>query len=82
MKMDVVKAVRHNSFSSLVRFLVEHRRLRQASMGLIEKKARRIVVEENKDNRPVQVEEDKLAHLTSGEQQDNPREDPAAESLT
>ncbi len=65
MKMDVVKAVRHNSFSSLVRFLVEHRRLRQASMGLIEKKARRIVVEENKDNRPVQVEEDKLAHLTA-----------------
>jgi len=63
--MNTAKTIRHNSFSSLVRFLVRHRRLRQASMKLIEKKARRIVVEENADNRPIQVQEDKLAYLTA-----------------
>ena len=51
--MNIAKIVQHDSFSSLVRFMVRHRRLRQASMKLIEKKARRIVVEENRDNRPV-----------------------------
>jgi len=63
--MNAAKVVRHGSFSLLVRFLARRRRLRQASMNLIEKKARRIVVEENEDNRPVQVQEDKLAHLTA-----------------
>jgi len=63
--MDITKMARNDSFSSLVRFLVRHRRLRQASMKIIEKKARRIFVEENEDNRPVQVQEDKLAYLTA-----------------
>jgi len=63
--MKIAKVVRNDSLSSLVRFLVRHRRLRQASMKLIEKKARRIVVEDNEDNRPLQVQEDKLAHLTA-----------------
>jgi len=63
--MNIAKVVQHDSFSSLVRFMARHRRLRQASMKIIEKKARRIVVEENKDNRPIQVQEDKLAYLTA-----------------
>jgi len=63
--MEVVNAVRDDSFSSLVRFLVRHRRLRHAAIKLIEKKARRIIVEENEDNRPVQVQEDKLAYLVA-----------------
>ena len=63
--MIIAKTARNISVSSLVRFLARHRGLRQAAMKLIEKKARQIVVEENSDNRPAQVQEDKLAHLTA-----------------
>jgi len=59
------KMTGNSPVSSLVRFLARHRRLRQASMRLIEKKAREVLVEENKDNRPVQVQEDKLAHVVA-----------------
>jgi len=63
--MDVAKVMRNRSFPSLVRFLVRHRRLRRGVTKLIEKKIHQVVVDGNPDNRPVQVQEDKFAYLTT-----------------
>ena len=61
--MDTVKGVRHNSFAFLVQFLARHRRLRRGTMSLLEKKIYQVVVDGNPDNRPLQVQEDKFAHV-------------------
>jgi len=63
--MDVVKAMRNKSFPSLVRFLVRHRRMRHGAMRLIEEKIDQIIVGGNPDNRPEQVQKDKVAYLTA-----------------